>query len=46
MFVRQTSGYFSRERGEIIVRHYRYFFTFSQQKPGKRNFGEKISGVK
>jgi len=41
MFVGQTSGHFSRPKGRIIVRHYRYFFTISQQKPGKRNFCEK-----
>jgi len=38
MFVGQTSGHFSRKKGELIVRHYRYFFTISQQKPGKRYF--------
>jgi hypothetical protein len=26
------------EKGESRVRHYRYFFTISQQKPRKRNF--------
>jgi len=38
MIVRQSSGHFSREKGRIIVRHYRYFLTISQQKPGKRYF--------
>jgi len=42
MFVRQTSEHFSRPEGRFIVRHYRYFFTISQQKPGKRYFGEKF----
>jgi hypothetical protein len=41
MIVRQSSGDFSREKEEIIVRHYGYFFMISQQKPGKRYFGEK-----
>jgi len=41
MFVRQTSGHYSREKGGIIVRHYPYFFTISQQKAGKRNFHTK-----
>jgi hypothetical protein len=41
MFVRQTSGHFSKKMGTISVRHERYFFTISQQKPGKRNFGKK-----
>jgi hypothetical protein len=41
MIVRQSSGHFSREKGTISVRHYRYFFWISQQKPGKRNFGGK-----
>jgi hypothetical protein len=41
MIVRQSSWDFSREKGEASVRHYRYFFTISQQKAGKRNFGEK-----
>jgi len=40
--VRQSSGHFSREKERFIVRHYRYFFTISQQKPGKRNFCEKM----
>jgi hypothetical protein len=42
MIVRQSSGDFSIPKGEIIVRHYRYFLTISQQNPGKRYFG-KIS---
>jgi len=41
MIVRQSSGHFSRPKGKLSVRHYRYFFMISQQKPGKRNFGEK-----
>jgi len=40
-FVSQTSGHFSREREIVSVRHYRYFLTISQQKPGKRYFGKK-----
>jgi len=39
MIVCQSSGHFTTLAGEPIVRHYRYFFTISQQKPGKRNFG-------
>jgi hypothetical protein len=42
MIVRQSSGHFSREREIVSVRHERYFLTISQQKPGKRYFGEKI----
>ena len=38
---RISSGQFSREMGKVSVRHYRYFFTISQQKPRKRYFGEK-----
>jgi len=38
---RISSGQFSREMGKVSVRHYRYFFTISQQKPGKRYFREK-----
>jgi len=41
MIAGQSLGHFSREKGGIIVRQYRYFFTISQQKPGKRYFGEK-----
>jgi hypothetical protein len=41
MFVHQTFGYFSTENGGVCVRHYRYFLAISQQKPRKRNFGEK-----
>src|SRR5580698_6404696 len=40
MIVRQSSGDFSRERGRVRGSHYRYFLTISQQKPGKRNFGD------
>jgi len=39
MIVHQSSGHFSRPKGKIIVRHYRYFLAISQQKPGKRYFG-------
>jgi hypothetical protein len=42
MFVRQTSGHFTTLTEKIIVRHERYFFTISQQKPGKRNFFENV----
>jgi hypothetical protein len=41
MFVRQTSGHFTSQKGKLIVRHERYFLTISQQKTGKRYFGEK-----
>jgi len=34
-------GHFSRERGRVRGSHYRYFLPISQQKAGKRNFGEK-----
>jgi hypothetical protein len=37
----QSSGHFSREMGKVSVRHERYFFTISKQKPGKRYFCEK-----
>ena len=33
--------HFSRPKEGFRVRHYRYFFTISQQKPGKRNFSAK-----
>jgi hypothetical protein len=45
MFVDQTSGDFSRERGKVRVRHERYFLSISQQKPGKPNFLEKYFGI-
>jgi hypothetical protein len=38
MIVRQSSGHFSREKGEVSVRHERYFLAIPQQKPGKCNF--------
>jgi hypothetical protein len=41
MIVQQSSGHFSREKGEVSVRHHRYFLMISQLKPGKRNFREK-----
>jgi len=41
MFVCQTFGHFTSPQGKSIVRHYRYFFTISQQKPGKCNFLER-----
>jgi hypothetical protein len=41
-FLLRASGHFSREREIVSVRHYRYFFTISQQKPEKRNFGGKF----
>jgi RNA polymerase sigma factor (sigma-70 family) len=41
MIACQSSGHFSREREIVSVRHYRYFFTISQQNPRKLNFGEK-----
>jgi hypothetical protein len=40
-FLLRASGHFTTSAGKNIVRHYRYFFTISQQKPGKRNFGLK-----
>jgi hypothetical protein len=41
MIVGQSSGHISRETGRVRGSHYRYFLTISQQKPGKRYFGEK-----
>jgi len=41
MIVWQSCGHFSRPKERFIVRHYRYFFTISQLKPGKRYFGKK-----
>jgi hypothetical protein len=41
MIAHQSSGGFSREKGKVSVRYYRYFFTISQQKAGKANFREK-----
>jgi hypothetical protein len=41
MFVRQTSGHFSREKGGVRGSGERYFFANSQQKLEKRNFGAK-----
>jgi hypothetical protein len=34
-----SSGHFTTLAGKISVRHERYFFAISQQKPGKRYFG-------
>ena len=33
--------HFTTPAGKISVRHYRYFFTISQKKAGKRYFGAK-----
>jgi hypothetical protein len=40
-FLPGASRHFIRPKGKLSVRHYRYFLPISQQKPGKRYFGEK-----
>jgi len=41
MFVRQTSGHFSRPKERFIVRHYRYFLRFPNKNPENATFGKK-----